>query len=232
MTTSQLPPCPLPDCEGGEHHYHDIDAYAVGEKHDCACEARIGYRCYGPHRPGLSEPIDLPANNRPEDEHIMPQSRKLWLDTSGLPVITTTPNGERNAARWGWTPAAAVALAATPQWQPIERDQIRAGMLILATMTYLDRVTTYMGVAHHTDEDGDWRTERDWRLTGCEDSTTYEVDPATIPDPDADLIELIGKAIHDADEPGFEWGEDGTEDAYRRMARAALAVIRESEATA
>lgn len=39
----------------------------------------------------------------------MTASRKLWLDTSGLPVITTTPNGKCNAARWGWTPAVAVA---------------------------------------------------------------------------------------------------------------------------
>ena len=164
MTTSQLPPCPLPDCEGGEHHYHDIDAYETGEEHECTSTAAIGYRCYGPHRP--------------------------------------------------------------QQWQPIECDKIRAGMRVLATMTYLDRVTTYMGVAHHTDEDGDWRTERGWRLTGWEDSTTYEVDPTTIPDPDADLIEKISKAIHDADEPGFEWGEDGSENVYRKLARAALDAVR------
>ena len=48
--TSQLPPCPLPDCGGGEHHYHDIDAYTVNETPDCARAARIGYRCYSPHR--------------------------------------------------------------------------------------------------------------------------------------------------------------------------------------
>ena len=64
MTTenaSQLPPCPLPDCEGGEHHFHDIYAYTIGDGHDCAKVARIDYRCYGPHRPGLSEPIRLPG---------------------------------------------------------------------------------------------------------------------------------------------------------------------------
>ena len=31
--------------------------------------------------------------------------RKLWIDTRGEPVITTTPNGERNARRWGWVEA-------------------------------------------------------------------------------------------------------------------------------
>ena len=58
--TSQLPPCPLPDCEEGEHHYHDMDCYTVDKTHDCARVARSGYRCYGPHRPGLPAPLDLP----------------------------------------------------------------------------------------------------------------------------------------------------------------------------
>lgn len=40
----------------------------------------------------------------------MSTDRKLWLDTRGVPVITTSPNGERNARRWGWTPAVASAV--------------------------------------------------------------------------------------------------------------------------
>lgn len=35
--------------------------------------------------------------------------RILWLDKRGEPVITTTANGKRNALRWGWTPAVAIA---------------------------------------------------------------------------------------------------------------------------
>ena len=61
--TSQLPPCPLTGCEGGEHHYHDVDAYdvyAVGGTHDCATHARDGFRCYDPHQPGLPDWISLP----------------------------------------------------------------------------------------------------------------------------------------------------------------------------
>ena len=164
-TTNQLPPCPLPDCEGGEHHYHDVDVYAVNGAHDCATDARFGFRCYGPHRPGI------------------------------------------------------------PQWQPIEHDQIRAGMRIRATFHRGDRATVHVGVAHRR-VGADWVTEKRWSLTGWGYPTTYEVDPATIPDPDAELIEKIGKAIHDADEPGFEWGEDGSENVYRKLARAALTVIR------
>lgn len=37
-------------------------------------------------------------------------NRKLWLDKRGVPVITTTRNGENNAVRWGWTPATARPL--------------------------------------------------------------------------------------------------------------------------
>ena len=49
-----------------------------------------------------------------------------------------------------------------------------------------------------------------------------------IADPDAELIEKIAKAIHDADEPGDdEWGEAPGAETYRKLARAALTVIRE-----
>lgn len=48
----------------------------------------------------------------------MATTRKLWLDTRGQPVITTTPNGERNALRWGWTPAVAVAKG------PVSPDEL------------------------------------------------------------------------------------------------------------
>lgn len=121
-------------------------------------------------------------------------------------------------------------FAGIPLWQPIERDQIRAGMRIRATTTYRDCVTTRTGVAHHTGDDGIWYTERDRLLTGWAAPTTYEVDSATIPDPDAELIEKIGKAIYDADGSTCEWGEDGTEDVYRKLARAALTALRAEEA--
>ena len=131
---------------------------------------------------------------------------------------------------------------ATPQWQPIEYDQIKAGMRIRATVQYGDRATAHIGVAHHQVFGSRvWCTKERWPLDGWGYSATYEVDPSTIPDPDpdAELIEKIGKAIHDADESAYgwgeggdEWGEDGTEDAYRKLARVALNAVRESEVEA
>ena len=86
-------------------------------------------------------------------------------------------------------------LAATPQWRPIEHDQIKAGMRIRATTVVGDVVATRTGVAHHTNICGDWFTEASLMLTGRGvggDPTTYEVDPTIIPaDPDADLIEKL-----------------------------------------
>lgn len=41
--------------------------------------------------------------------------RQLWIDTRGEPVITTTPNGVRNAKHWGWVEAVAVPQGAAPE---------------------------------------------------------------------------------------------------------------------
>ena len=166
--TTSLPPCPLPDCEGGEHHFHDVEAYAAekDKTHDCATHARDGFRCYDPHRPGI------------------------------------------------------------PQWQPIEYGQIRAGMRIRVTEARGDRIITRTGVARHTDKYGDWVTDDGWLLTGWSNLVTYEVDSATIPDPDAELIEKIGKAIHDADKVPDEWGDEWGAETYRKLARAALDAVR------
>lgn len=38
----------------------------------------------------------------------MTSNRKVWLDAMGQPTITSTPDGESNARRRGWTPAVAV----------------------------------------------------------------------------------------------------------------------------
>ena len=68
-----------------------------------------------------------------------------------------------------------------PPWQPIEREQIKPGMRIRATTALSGCVTTRTGVAHHTNPHGDWHTEDNWLLTDWVDPTTYEVDPATMP---------------------------------------------------
>lgn len=174
-TSTNLPPCPLPGCEGGEHHYHDIETYTIGGGHDCASTARSGYRCYGPHQPGT-------------------------------------------------------------RWEPIERDEIKAGMRIRATAAAGDCITTHTGVTHHTNKYGDWLTERSWLLTGWADQISYEVDPATVPDPDAELIEALREASwrieHMGGRPDPLPGLPEARDLLNKLRELGWTVIRESEATA
>jgi hypothetical protein len=60
------------------------------------------------------------------------------------------------------------------------------------------------------------------------------VDALAAIEPDADLIERMAEAIYSSepgDRPDWEGRGDMIRDSYRQQARAALAVIRESEAT-
>ena len=199
-TTTSLPPCPLPDCEGGEHHFHDVEAYAAekDKAHDCATRARDGFRCYGPHRPGLSEPIDLPEIT----DEIAAAARTAW-------GLKTSWDSTEDITRPPWR-AAAVAvrdalLASIPQWQPIELAQIRAGMRIRVTVRNGDRTGVFVGVAHHQLVGSRvWLTDLNRLLTGWATPATYEVDPATIPDPGSgevvlprDTAALVACALHD-----------------------------------
>ena len=49
--------------------------------------------------------------------------RKLWIDTRGEPVITTAPNGERNARRWGWVEAEAIPKVMLTQPSAVTSDE-------------------------------------------------------------------------------------------------------------
>ena len=209
-------PCPLPDCTGGEHHYHDVNAYAIEGGHDCARAASIGYRCYNQHRPGLSEPVSLPEVT----DEMVERATTTYIGASGY-----ADPGMRAAL----TEFRAELLAGSTRWQPIEHDEIKAGMRIRATTADPadpDYVTIHIGVAHRTGEDGDWLTERAGLLTGWIDPTTYEVDSATIPaDPDVELIEAVAEILYRTNWPSDMW--DGLSvEAYRELARAALTAIR------
>ena len=181
-TTNQLPPCPLTGCGGGDHHFHDVEAYAAekDKTHDCAKTARNGYCCYGPHRPGLSEPIDLPEIT----DEMVDRAVVTYVNT----YYAYDAGSRRAAMRAALTEFRADLIAGIPQWQPIEHAQIEAGMRIRATVQCEDRTTVYVGVAHHQAVGTRvWCTEGRWPLDAVGDSTIFEVDPSTIPDQDAEL---------------------------------------------
>ena len=197
--TSQLPPCPLPDCRGGEHHFHDVEAYAAekDKTHDCATHARDGFRCYGPHRPGLSEPVDLPEIT----DEMVERATKTYVGASGYadPCMRTVLDEFR-----------AELVAGVTRWEPIEPDQIKAGMRIRATVQQGDCTSIFVGVARHPAGSGRWYTDERRMLTGWSSPTTHEVDPTTIPtipaDPDAELIAGVTRwqpIEHDQIRPGM-----------------------------
>lgn len=226
-TTNQLPPCPLTGCEGGEHHCHEVEVYIAEEDkyHDCATHARNGYRCYSQHRPGLPEPGSLPEIT----DEMVERATSIFIGSSGYaaPGMRAALTGFR-----------AELLAEGTRWQPIELDEIRAGMRIRATDEARgDRITTYTGVAHNERRSGDWYTEDDWLLTDSWSNTTiYEVDPATIPDPDADLIEKAAIAIYEGMQhpnwraPLWEEIDAHGQERFLNAARATLSAIRAEEA--
>ena len=133
--TNQLPPCPLPDCTGGEHHYHNRYHHDV-ENSSCKISSEFHTRCYGPHQP-------------------------------------------------------------QQQWQPIEHDQIKAGMVLKRTDRYGGyTVFTVKHVETYGDKYLRVRGTNGFYVDLTDDGFTWEVDPATIPaDPDADLIEKLVRLL-------------------------------------
>ena len=71
-------------------------------------------------------PMPTPTNH---EETQVQNARRLWIDTTGQPVITTTPNGVKNATRWGWTEAKVVPLTHDAE----ERERIAKAIEDLPT---------------------------------------------------------------------------------------------------
>ena len=121
-----------------------------------------------------------------------------------------------------------------PVWRPTTFEEIRAGWEVRSRRR--NGSESAWGVAHHQDDDGDWHTEDNWLLTDWVDPTTYEVDPTSIPDPDAELIEALREAswlIESSGQTG-QWIGTFTEarDLLNKLRELGWTVIRESEATA
>ncbi|MEV8177218.1 hypothetical protein AB0O99_04120 [Cellulosimicrobium funkei] len=79
-----------------------------------------------PEPGGDPGPMPTPINHA--EKHVQ-NARRLWIDTTGQPVITTTPNGVKNATRWGWTEAKAVPLTHDTE----ERERIAKAIEDLPT---------------------------------------------------------------------------------------------------
>jgi len=71
-----------------------------------------------------------------------------------------------------------------------------------------------------------WLYDEDHDYDGAKIARVYLLDAPTPPDPDAELVEKMARALYPAHE-----GTEHLGDAWENVARAALAVVREHEAT-
>ena len=77
-----------------------------------------------------------------------------------------------------------------------------------------------------------WLYDEDHDYDGAKIARVYLLDAPTPPDPDAEAVEVMARAEADADSmPPWHCGDDPNRPAYLRRARAALAALREHEAT-
>ena len=122
-----------------------------------------------------------------------------------------------------------------PKWVPLTREQVAA--LPDRTPVRVEwNDTALEGLLHREGTDdshlclryGNGRYQWTGRLVLV---ATLHVHPEDVPaDPDADRIERMAKAIHDLGCDCGELCEDDSPEAYRAMARAALAAYREEKA--
>ena len=79
---------------------------------------------------------------------------------------------------------------------------------------------------------GTWLYDEDHGYDGAKVARVYLLDAPTPPDRDAEAVEVMARAEADADSmPPWHCDDDPNRPAYLRRARAALAALREHEAT-
>ena len=103
---------------------------------------------------------------------------------------------------------AALALydnAVTGVWRPTTAVEIQPGWEVRSRHSNGFEAT--WGVAHHRDDEGDWRTEAGAALTYASRGWTY--DTTAKPEPwDEALVGVVSDALAGTDDPGPHWDDD------------------------
>ena len=93
-----------------------------------------------------------------------------------------------------------------PVWRPTTADEIQAGWEVRAR--YSGGCEARWGVAHHRDDEGDWRTEAGVVLTYNNIGWTNET-TAPLPEPwDEALVGVVSDALAGTEDPGPHWDDD------------------------
>ena len=119
-----------------------------------------------------------------------------WLDTGGDGIVVCPSLHGPFGGQAVTDHARNHTCPTVPVWRPTTADEIQAGWEVRSRRP--DGSEAGWGIAHHRDEDGDWRTEADTILTFATLRWASETTaPAPEPEPvDDDLLEaLMGKVL-------------------------------------
>ena len=95
-----------------------------------------------------------------------------------------------------------------PVWRPVTRDEIQAGWEVRAYRP--NGIEATWGVAHHQDDEGDWRTKANAALTYANLGWSCET-TAPLPESepwDEELVGVVSDALAGTEDPGPHWDDD------------------------
>ena len=116
-------------------------------------------------------------------------------------------------------------------WQPIEPENIKPGMEVRRERRFRDALGAITFIVARLSDSAVYSADGVAAFTTdlTDHRWNWFVNPATIPDPDAELIEAVAETLYRTDWPSDMW--DGLSvEAYRELAQVALAAIRAEEA--
>ena len=152
----------------------------------------------------------------------------MTIDPTTVPigaVVQCDPTGVRTHLRNTECPEMGITRVFVPVPEGMTLADAEAA---LADAGAWVEVETVNGLPHGA------RMRNNWRHGDPADDRTYvHRDDLPPTDPDAELVEKMARANFELAWPGCDWATwaDHTKDRYRTRARAALAVVREHEAT-
>ena len=101
---------------------------------------------------------------------------------------------------------AAHTCPTVPVWRPVTFEEIQPGWEVRSRRR--NGSEAWWGVAHHRDDDGDWRTKAGSLLTYTALEWTYETTAPELEPWDEALVGVVSDALAGTEDPGPHWDDD------------------------